>query len=104
MWKEVITTGKHTMSHENCITKIKICWSLYENGVCAEAIPYQIGVHRATVYRWVKGIKLKGIRRFLKDYENAKKGRRQRKTVVIAKLRIYEIRKKYHECCGEKIK
>ena len=93
------------MPHYDSITKIKICWSLYQNGVSPEEIPKQLGIHRATVYRWLKGIKLKGIQQFIRDYQNAKKGRRRpRKTDVITKLHIYDIREKYHKCCGEKIK
>lgn len=93
------------MSQENTLTKIKICWSLYENNISQETIPKQLGVHRATVYRWIKGIKLKGIQKFIRDYKEAKKGRRQpRKTDPITKYRIYKIREDNHNCCGEKIK
>src|SRR5580692_11128275 len=93
------------MSKENTVTKIKICWSLYENGISQEKIPPQIGVHRATVYRWIKGIKLKGIQKFIRDFKGAKKGRRQpRKTDPVTKARIYKIRDENHNCCGEKVK
>lgn len=93
------------MSHYDSITKIKICWSLYCNGVSSEEIPVQLGVHRATVYRWIKGIKLKGINKFIRQYKNAKKGRRKpNKTDVITKLHVYQLRQKHHKCCGEKIK
>lgn len=93
------------MPHYDSITKIKICWSLYLNGVSPEEIPKQLGIHRATVYRWLKGVKFKGINQFIRDYKQAKKGRRQpRKTHPIIKARIYQIRKDKHDCCGEKIK
>lgn len=94
------------MSHmRDSITKIKICWSLYQNGVSPENIYLQLGVHRATVYRWIKGIKLKGIQTFIRDYTTAKKGRRQpQKTDPLIKLRIYKLREDNHRCCGEKIK
>ncbi len=92
------------MPQENTLTKIKICWSLYENGISQEKIPEQIGVHRATVYRWIKGIKLKGIQKFIRDFKEAKKGRRRpNKTDAITKARIYKIRDDNHNCCGEKI-
>lgn len=93
------------MPHYDSITKIKICWSLFLNGVSPEEIPNQLGIHRATVYRWLKGIELKGINQFIRDYKQAKKGRRQpRKTNPIIKARIYKIRREKHNCCGEKIK
>jgi IS30 family transposase len=92
------------MSHEDSITKIKICYTLLRNGVSPEAIPDQIGVHRSTVYRWIKGTELKGVNKFIRDYKQAKKGRRRRnKTNGITKARIYAIRKEYKQCCGQKI-
>ena len=92
------------MPHYDSITKIKLCWSLYQNGISPEFIPDQLGIHRATVYRWLKGIKLYGIKEFIKRYQRAKTGRRQpRKTDPVTKVRIYKIRKDNHNCCGEKI-
>lgn len=91
--------------HYDSITKIRICWSLYQNGISPEDIPSQIDVHRATVYRWIKGIKRNGIVKFNQNYQQAKKGRRRsNKTDIIIKLHIYAIRKEYKNCCGEKIK
>lgn len=93
------------MPHYDSITKIKICWSLYKNGVSPEKIPVQLGVHRATVYRWLAKTKEVGLPRFIQDYSNAKKGHRKpTRTSQLVKHRILEIRKKYHDCCGEKIK
>ena len=93
------------MPQYDSITKIKICWSLYQNNVSIEDIPIQLGVHRATVYRWIKKINQLGIREFLRRYKAAKKGRRKRnKTDVLTKLHIYKIRQENHNCCGEKIK
>lgn len=94
------------MSHstENSSTKIRICNSLMQNSVSLEEIPKQLGVHRATVYRWIKKIKLKGINKFIRDYSKAKKGRKQpRKTDPLTKIRVFKIREEYHNCCGEKI-
>ena len=92
------------MSHIDNITKIRLCHSLYQNGISPEEIPEQLHVHRATVYRWIKGFNLKGINKFIRDYKQAKKGRKQpRKTDPIIKSRIYKIRKENNNCCGEKI-
>jgi len=93
------------MSHYDSITKIKVCWGLYQNEVSLETIPEQLGIHRATIYRWIKGIKLKGINKFVRDYKNSKKGRRRStKTDIVVKLHVYKIRKEKHNCCGQKIK
>jgi transposase InsO family protein len=41
---------------------------------------------------------------FLENYHKAKKGaRRKRKTDAILKRRIWALREKYHQCCGQKI-
>lgn len=86
------------------ISLIEHAWSLYRAGVKPMVLAQTIGKDRATVYRWLKGIKRSGIRRFLEKYRRAKKGRRQkRKTDPLIKARIYGIREKYHHCCGEKI-
>ena len=93
------------MPQYDSTTKIHILWSLYQNGVSPEDIPYQLNIHRATVYRWIKGIRQKGINKFIKDYKQSKKGRRKsNKTDIIVKLHIYEIRQKNKNCCGEKIR
>lgn len=93
------------MSHYDSIIKIRICHSLLQNNVSPEAMPDQLNIHRATVYRWIKGIKLKGVNKFINDYKVAKRGRKQpRKTDIITKLRVYQIRREYKDCCGEKIK
>lgn len=94
------------MPHQiDSITRIRIFWSLYQNGISPEKIPKQIGKNRATVYRWIKNIRLKGINKFIRDYKNAKKGRkRPRKTDALIKCRVYKIREERRRCCGEKIR
>lgn len=86
------------------ITKIHLCWKLYNKQISPEKIPEQTGKHRATIYRWIQGLRQKGINQFIKDYQQGKKGRRHRKTNQEIKEKIYEIREKRRDCCGEKIK
>ena len=93
------------MSHcIDSVTKIRLCHTLHKNGISPEEIYDQLGIHRATMYRWLKGIKLYGINGFIRNYKEAKKGRKQpRKTDPITKERIYTIRRNNHNCCGEKV-
>lgn len=63
----------------------------------------RIGKHRATVYRWIKAMRRNGIRYFIREYEQAKKGHRQRKTNPVVQDHIYTIRERKRQCCGEKI-
>jgi transposase InsO family protein len=87
------------------ISLIEQAWSLSKCGVKPDQIAREVGKDRATIYRWIKGIKRAGIQRFLHQYRSAKKGRRQkRKTDPLIKARIYAIREEFHHCCGEKIR
>jgi transposase InsO family protein len=88
----------------DAVTKIHLCWKLYNLGLSPEKIPDEIAVHRATVYRWIRQLRRKGVQQFIQDYRLAKKGRRHRKTNERLKQRIYEIREEYRLCCGEKIR
>lgn len=86
------------------IPLIEFAWELHKTGQSVDIIAPRVRKDRATVFRWFASIKLKGIRKFLRDYETAKKGRRQkRKTDPVIKARIYVIREQYRHCCGEKI-
>lgn len=87
------------------VTIIELAWELHKSQVPTKEIARRLGKHRATIYRWLQGIRLYGIREFLRRYLRAKQGRRQkRQTNPILKARVYAIREKYHHCCGEKIR
>ena len=87
------------------IARIELCYELNHAGMHPDYIAARVERHRATVYRWLKGIKLYGVCDFIRRYKAAKKGRRQpRKTDPIIKQRIYAIREEKRHCCGEKIK
>lgn len=87
------------------VASIELCFELDRVGVSADHIAERVARHRATVYRWLKGINLYGIREYLRRYHQAKKGHRQkRKTDPITKARIYQIREEFKGCCGEKIR
>jgi len=86
------------------ITKIEVAWNLHREGVKAERIAKRVGVHRATVYRWLKNFRYLGYKRTIQHYQTCKKYKRKRtKRDAITKRRVYAIREKYHHCCGEKI-
>lgn len=93
----------HMPHLEDSVTAIHIVWQLVQSGVSAEAIPEKVGRHRATVYRWISGIRLHGINEFIRQYRAAKKGHRHTKTDPIVKAWIYSIRDENRQCCGEKI-
>jgi transposase InsO family protein len=85
------------------LTQPELAWELHGAGVKVPLIAQRVGKHRATIYRWLKAIRLGGLREFVEDYKNAKKRPRRRKVNPYIERRVLSIRRKYHDCCGEKI-
>lgn len=87
------------------ISQIEIAWHLCKEKTKPDIIAKRLGVHRSTVYRWIKRFRYIGLKRTIEHYENCKKrSRRKWKTTGVNKSRIYEIRNKRRNCCGEKIR
>lgn len=86
------------------LTFITLAWELYEKGVSKSQIAQDLGKNRETVISWVQGIEKFGLLEFLNQYENAKKGPREKRQVdPILKRWIWEIREREFDCCGQKI-
>jgi transposase len=86
------------------LAKIGLAQVLYEQGMNKRAIGVHVGVHRETVGMWLAGIEAQGLAGFMESYSQAKKGpRRKRQTEGWVKEKIFEIRAREHDCCGEKI-
>ena len=87
------------------MTKIIIACELLEEGISKSHIAKHLGVSRRTIIRWEQSIeKHGGLDTFLAQYDQAKKGARQkRKMDAILKRRIWALREKHHQCCGQKI-
>lgn len=86
------------------ITKITLCWELYEAGLPKLHIASRLGINRDTVRLWIKGIKEFGFLEFLDQYTKAKKGERIKSQVdPILKRWVWEIREREMDCCGQKI-
>lgn len=92
------------MRMEN-ITKISLAWELHQEGIPQTHIAKRVGVHRITVYRWLKGVKRVGdLELFLDTYLSAKKGeRKKRKIDPLLKTTVWKLREEHHQCCGQKI-
>lgn len=88
---------------EETIARIRVAWELRQVGQSAEYVAERVGVNRATVYRWMKGIRQRGIKGFIRHYRNAKKGRRVGKTHAYIEQRVLSLRREYRECCGQKL-
>ena len=86
------------------LTKITIAWELFESGLPKSHIAQKLSVNRETVHLWIKGIQEFGLLNFMDKYSSAKKGERAKRQVdAILKRRIWGIRDREMECCGQKI-
>lgn len=84
------------------ITFYELAWELYQAGVKPDEIAVRLGKDRATIYRWLKGIRYRGIRRFVREKREAKRKRKRRCLDAITVRRIKGLRDEYG-WCGEKI-
>lgn len=88
------------------MTKIILTHELLEQGISKTRIAERLQVSRRTVIRWAQAIEqYGGLGAYLEYYQQSKKGSRQkRKCDAILKRRIWVLREKYHQCCGQKIR
>lgn len=87
------------------MTKIILAYELLEAGTSQAAVAERLGLSRRTVIRWSQAIEAhEGLDRFLEYYQQAKSGpRRKRKRDQVLKQRIWVLREKYRQCCGQKL-
>jgi transposase InsO family protein len=85
------------------VTQIQVAWELKKAGHKAGEIAAQLGKDRATIYRWLKGIRQRGIRGYVGYFKQCKQGHRQRKTHGYIVQRVLSLRREYRNCCGEKL-
>ena len=89
------------MTNETLIT---LCWELYEQGIPLSHIGQRIGKHRETIGIRVQAIEAHGLLTFLNSYQQAKKGERKGRQVdPFIKRRVWSIREREYDCCGQKI-
>jgi transposase len=86
-------------------TKIVLASELDGAGMKRIYIADELGIGRATLYRWLEGIKETGsVEGFIDQYLSAKKGERaKRKLDGYLKRLVYELREENNDCCGQKI-
>lgn len=89
----------------NQITKIALAIELAEQKTPRTHIAEKLDIGRATLYRWLLGVKESGdLEIFLDKYLSSKKGERtKRKIDGLLKARIWNLRDKY-DCCGQKLR
>lgn len=84
------------------LTNIQVAWNFWKENIPPDQIAKRCNIHRATVYRWIKRFKTCGLRRTLELHRTAHKRKRKRLDPII-KSRIYKLRIKHKQCCGQKL-
>jgi IS30 family transposase len=85
--------------------KMQLAYHLWQEKVSISTIAERLEIHRATVYRWVNKFRMFGVKRTIERHKESKKGLRiKRKLNPSIVEKILEVRQKYEQCCGEKLK
>ena len=85
-------------------TEIVLAQELFEQGVSKSAIARRLGRNRETIGLWLRGIEEQGQKAFLDSVTTAcRVPRPSRQVDAITKRRIWAIREREHNCCGQKI-
>lgn len=85
------------------VTIWELAYQLLSTGIAINEVARKVGRDRATIYRWKKVIKYRGIKRFVAEKKQAKRKRR-RCTLDSRVVRlIKQSRINHHDWCGEKI-
>lgn len=85
------------------ITRWELAWELARAGMTPEGIGSRVGRNRATVYRWLAGIRQYGIREFVRRKQAAYQRRQPRKVVGEVARLTKQIRSQ-KGWCGQKIR
>ena len=85
------------------VTIWELVYELLSAGVKVDEVARRIGRNRATIYRWQKAIRYRGIRRFVREKKEAKRKRRRRCLDSTTVRLIKQSRINHHDWCGEKI-
>lgn len=86
----------------NSVSSIQLVWKLHQEKVSVSKIARSIGKHRATIFRWIKGIKFYGLREFIRRYKKSKTRPRVKRIDLRAEPLIIE-RRRQKDYCGQKI-
>lgn len=89
--------------NKRTLTCYEIAWNMHISGLHITNITQVLDRDRSTIYRWLKAIKLKGIRKFLQDKKTAKHRRPSAQTPEYIIQKIVDIRNEFG-WCGAKIR
>ena len=76
----------------------EVAWNMHTTGSHINQICQVVNKDRSTIYRWLKGIKLAGIRKFIERKKTAKHRRPSRQTSEYVIQKIVNIRNEFGWC------
>jgi len=85
------------------LSQYEVAWNMFQAGSRIEQIAGVVSKHRATVYRWIKAIKQKGLQQFLDDRRCWSYRKPSRVTSEGVVNLIVQIRTEFR-WCGQKIR
>lgn len=85
------------------VYKIDMGYKMTKLGYSAREIADLVDRSVRTIYRWRQKIRRKGIRKFRKEYVHNLRIRGRSGPSEVLKTKVWNIRKEYRHCCGEKI-
>lgn len=85
------------------VSVYEAAYLLLSEGIKPREIARRLGKHRATIYRWKKTIRFRGIRQFVRDQEQAQRKRKRRCLSSTVVRLVKQSRDNHHDWCGEKI-
>ncbi len=85
------------------VTRFELAWELHLAGLDPAEIGSRVSRDRATVYRWLAGIRQHGIRELVRRKQAAYQRRQPRKVVGEVARLVKQIRRK-RGWCGQKIR
>jgi len=85
-------------------TKIVLAWELHAQGTSNSQIARDLQLNRDTVNVWIAAIKAHGLLPFLDArHKGQSKPRLSRQVPVQVKQKVWQLREREHDCCGQKI-
>ena len=85
-------------------TKIVLAWELHEQGVSNSQIAKRLEANRDTVNGWVHDITDQGLLPFLESrHQGKRKPRLPRQVPLLVKQKVWQLREREINCCGQKI-
>lgn len=89
--------------NKRTLTCYEVAWNMHRAGSTIDQITKVVSKHRATIYRWLKAIRISGIIKFLQRKKTAKHRRPSAQTPETTIQKIIDIRNEFG-WCGAKIR